>query len=88
MLGRVVATLRRNRRFDGLAVQHTAGRAGLAPGTLTAEHQRHVLDGLEHQVAHEAVKPSVERLPMRSPAAASPATNITRQVAARVQDFA
>jgi hypothetical protein len=64
MLGRVVATLGRNRRFDGLPVQHTASRARRAPGTLTVEHQRHVLDGLEHRAAHEAVKPSVDRLPM------------------------
>jgi hypothetical protein len=79
MLGGVAATLRRHRRFDGLTVQHTTGRAGLAPGTLTLEHQRRVSDGLEHQEGHEAAEPSVSRLPMGKVLRQHvPTTNTTR----------
>ena len=50
-------------RLDGLAVDHGRRRAGLASGSLTVEHQRHVVDSLKQKAPGQLAEPTIDRLP-------------------------
>ena len=65
LLAGVVAAGLGGRRFHRLAVDHAGGRARLPPGPLAVDHQRHVVDRLEQETAHEAAEPPINRLPGR-----------------------
>lgn len=62
LLTRIVAPRFRLGRLDGLAVDDPAGWARLTTLPFTIDHQRHVVNGVEHEAAYEAAKPPVDRL--------------------------
>ena len=59
----VIASPLRVRRFHRLAVKHATRGASFTPGTLTVQHQRHVVNGLEQHAAHEPPEPPMDGLP-------------------------
>lgn len=61
----IVAALVGHRGLDGLAVDDARRGAGLPPGALAVDHQRHVMDGAKQQGTHEAPEPTIDRLPRR-----------------------
>lgn len=55
LLAGVVAPMRASgRSLHRLAVDHPGRWAGLAPGPLTIQHQRHVVDGLEQKAPRQS----------------------------------
>jgi hypothetical protein len=58
----VIASRLRVRHIHRPAFEHTTRGACFTPGTLTAEHQRHIMNGLKQHGAYEPPEPPIDGL--------------------------
>lgn len=75
--------------LDRLAIDNPARRARFASRALAVEHQRDIMDRLEHETPDEATKPPIDGLPWREILGQHPPTAArARQITDRVQNLA